>query len=126
MLIDIADLRLSRNGVRVLDAVHHTLGEGEIYGLLGPNGAGKSTTIGAVIGLLERESGRVRVLGHDPAVESRLIYPKLGVLPERGGFYDWMTATEYLEFFAELLGRGDPVAAATSRLAGVGLTPRTG
>jgi ABC-2 type transport system ATP-binding protein len=126
MLIDIANLRLSRNGVRILDDVHLKLEEGEIYGLLGPNGAGKSTTIAAAIGLLEREGGRVHVLGHDPAAESRLIYPKLGVLPEHGGFYDWMTATAYLEFFAELLGRGDPLEAATSRLAEVGLTPRTG
>lgn len=126
MLIDIANLRLCRNGVRVLDDVHLSLREGEIYGLLGPNGAGKSTTIGAAIGLLERESGRVHVLGRDPALDGRLIYPKLGVLPEQNGFYDWMTASEYLAFFAALVGQADPAAAAAPRLAEVGLTPRRG
>ncbi|MDG6933188.1 MAG: ATP-binding cassette domain-containing protein, partial [Nitrososphaerota archaeon] len=49
-------------------AVNHlsfSVKKGEIYGLLGPNGAGKTSTIKALIGLTERDSGTVEVLGRD-------------------------------------------------------------
>ena len=66
--------------------------------LLGPNGAGKSTTIAACLGLLPYRSGTIRVFGVDPASHRREIHARVGVLPERLGFYDWMTAAEYLTF----------------------------
>jgi len=34
---------------------------GEILGLIGPNGAGKSTTIKAILGLIEKSSGQVKL-----------------------------------------------------------------
>jgi len=36
---------------------------GHVYGLIGPNGAGKSTLLRAVLDLVPRVSGRVRVFG---------------------------------------------------------------
>ncbi len=126
MLIEIDRLRLSLAGVPILRAVRLSLGEGEIYGLLGPNGAGKSTTIAAVLGLLVPESGTVRVLGRDPRREPRAVHARLGVLPEQGGFYDWMTAERYLGFFARLYGRSLSASTLGDRLARVGLMPRRG
>ncbi len=105
MLLHIDGLRQSLGGVEILHDVHLSLGEGEIYGLIGPNGAGKSTTIAAALGLLARDAGRIEIFGHDPQRDADAIRARLGVLPERNGFYDWMTAGEYLEFFAEMYGR---------------------
>ena len=55
---------------------------GAIYGLLGLNGAGKSTLLRLIAGLLFPTSGRVSVLGHEPARRKPAFLSKLFVLPE--------------------------------------------
>ena len=89
MLLEINGLRASRAGIEVLDDVWMHLDRGEIYGLLGPNGAGKSTTIAVILGLLARQGGEVAVFGADPASVGPAVRTRLGVLPERNGFYEW-------------------------------------
>lgn len=46
-----------------LDKVNISLPEGYVMGFIGENGAGKSTTIKAVLGLIRKEGGSVKVLG---------------------------------------------------------------
>lgn len=121
MLLDIRSLAISLGGAPVLRDVSLTVNEGEICGLLGPNGAGKSTTIAAALGLVRGTSGLVRVLGHDPMTAPRDVRALIGVLPERNGFYDWMTAPSYLRFFARLYGRAPGPAEIARRLDQVGL-----
>ena len=48
-----------------LDNVSFDVPTGSIVGLIGENGAGKSTTINAALGLIQKESGHVSVLGKD-------------------------------------------------------------
>lgn len=105
MLLEISDLQLSIGANAILRGIDLTLRQGEIYGMLGPNGAGKSTTIAAVLGLRRHDGGSIRLFdaeatGAEPAIRARL-----GVLPEQNGFYDWMTAPDYLAFFAQLHGQ---------------------
>jgi ABC-type multidrug transport system ATPase subunit len=44
--------------------------EGMVFGLLGPKGAGKTTLIRILATLLEPDTGRVELLGHDVVAES--------------------------------------------------------
>lgn len=46
-----------------LDSVSFDVPNGSIVGLIGENGAGKSTTINAALGLIQKESGDVSILG---------------------------------------------------------------
>ncbi len=46
-----------------LDHVTFNVPNGSIVGLVGENGAGKSTTVNAVLGLIQRDSGHVSILG---------------------------------------------------------------
>ena len=101
-MIDIENLRLTIDGKEILKGVDLHLRPGDIYGLLGPNGAGKSTTIFALLGLRAYRSGRVSVLGGDPADDAISIRRLLGVMPENAGFYEWMTALEYLKWYGRL------------------------
>ena len=52
-----------RKTVKALDNVSFSIRKGEIFGLLGPNGAGKTTLISVLCGLLEKNAGRVEILG---------------------------------------------------------------
>jgi ABC-2 type transport system ATP-binding protein len=76
--------------------------EGEVFGFLGPNGAGKTTTLLMFLGLTEPTSGKVRVVGFDPAREPLRVKEKVGYLPENVGFYEDMDARQNLHFIARL------------------------
>ena len=75
---------------------------GEIFGLIGPNGAGKTTTIKMLTGLIRPSSGTMRLLGHDGF--DRHCSRKLGYLPETSYYYESLTASEILDFYAKLYG----------------------
>jgi ABC-2 type transport system ATP-binding protein len=73
---------------------------GEIFGYLGPNGAGKTTTLKLLMGLIFPSGGSARILGMeiaDPRMKSLI-----GFLPEQPYFYDYLTAAELLEYYAQL------------------------
>jgi ABC-2 type transport system ATP-binding protein len=86
----------------VLSEVSLSVGQGEIFGFLGPNGAGKTTTMKILLGLMRATSGRVELLGA-PANDVR-VHQRIGYLPESPYFYDYLTAEEFLRFYARLAG----------------------
>lgn len=58
-----------------LDGVDLHIGFGKIVGLLGPNGSGKTTLIKLANGLLQPDSGSIRIAGMKPAWRARRSYP---------------------------------------------------
>lgn len=80
------------------------VGQGEIRGLLGPNGSGKSTLLKTIIGLVRPTSGSVRVLGLDVLRKPMEIRRSVGYVPEAPRLYEFLTATEYLDFIADVRG----------------------
>jgi ABC-2 type transport system ATP-binding protein len=76
--------------------------EGEVFGCLGPNGAGKSTTLKLLMGLTFPTGGSARILGKD--VQDTSMKAQIGFLPEHPYFYDYLTATELLDYYAQLSG----------------------
>lgn len=92
------------NGFVAVDRLDLRIATGEVFGLLGPNGAGKTTTILMTLGLTEPTSGRVQVLGLDPARRPLTVKAHVGYLPDQVGFYDELTARENLFYIARLNG----------------------
>src|SRR5579885_2214558 len=85
-----------------LRPLHLTIEPGEIFGFLGPNGAGKTTTLKLLMGLVFPTAGTARILGmeiNDPRMQAQI-----GFLPEQPYFYDYLTANELLEYYAQLSG----------------------
>jgi ABC-2 type transport system ATP-binding protein len=98
------DLTKRYGGVSVVDSVNFDIAKGEVFGLLGPNGAGKTTTILMLLGLTDISSGKVSVLGYDPARSPLQVKRRVGYLPDSVGFYDHLTAVENLSYTAKLMG----------------------
>ena len=72
-----------------------------IYGLVGKNGAGKTTLMRIICGLAQQSEGNYTLLGksNDDAVRNNM-----GMLIEKPGIYEHMTALENLRYFSLLFG----------------------
>jgi len=64
-VLDLKGLSRSFGGVRAVDSLDLTVGDGEIVGLIGPNGSGKSTTVNLITGLFPPSAGVVYFRGED-------------------------------------------------------------
>ncbi|HEV3142369.1 MAG TPA: ABC transporter ATP-binding protein [Gemmataceae bacterium] len=74
-----------------VDGLSLNVPAGAIYALLGDNGAGKSTTIRVLTGQYPPDSGRASILGLDSWANAIELRHRVGYVPERPRFYDWMT-----------------------------------
>jgi len=99
MLIDANKLKCDLQGQTILKDISLHLERGEIYGLLGPNGAGKSTTIVVLLGLYPATGGHLQLFS-ESAQSIVTTRRHIGVMPEQAGFYDWMNASDYLNWYA--------------------------
>jgi ABC-2 type transport system ATP-binding protein len=86
----------------VLQSVSLSVPRGEVFGFLGANGAGKTTTLKILLGLMFPDGGSARILGAPLA--DRSWRGRVGYLPEHPYFYDYLTASEYLEYAGALFG----------------------
>ncbi len=78
----------------------------EIFALLGPNGAGKTTLIKILVGLIQKDAGKVSILGMDLDREAESIRHQVGYVgqdTERSA-YARLSVWENLTFFGELRG----------------------
>src|ERR1051326_5217459 len=89
--------------VRALDRLSVRFPGGAV-GLLGQNGAGKSTLIKILLGFVAPSSGKVDVLGLDPATDTLGIRQKIGYMPEVESFIPTMNAVDYVYLAARLTG----------------------
>ena len=63
-ILEVSHLTVRREGQTVVEDVSFQLAAESDTALVGPNGAGKSSLVQAVVGVLPRHSGSVRLLGH--------------------------------------------------------------
>jgi branched-chain amino acid transport system ATP-binding protein len=64
-VLEISGLHARYGHYDVLQGIDLTVREGEVVGLLGPNGAGKTTTLRAIMGLMRRRRGSIRLAGQE-------------------------------------------------------------
>ena len=100
MIATMSGVEKNYGAVRALDGIDLEIPEGSVFGLIGPNGAGKTTSMLVISTLLARDAGMVEVVGVDPQTDPKGVRRLLGYMPDFFGFYENLTAREYLEFFA--------------------------
>ena len=82
----------------ILHGLSLEVAEGEVVAIIGRNGAGKTTTMRAIMGLLERRTGSIRVKGRETIAALPEAIARLGVgfVPEERGIYASLDVTENL------------------------------
>ncbi len=100
-MLEIQNLNKNYGFFKALNNLSLTVNRGELFGFVGANGAGKTTTMKICVGLLNADSGKVLIDGEDTLGAGRNMRKKVGYVPDFFGFYDNLTAIEYLQFFAE-------------------------
>jgi ABC-2 type transport system ATP-binding protein len=88
--------------VRALESLTLNVERGQIFGFLGANGAGKTTTIKILMRLMFPTAGAARILGYD--IADVKMHARIGYCPENPYFYDYLTARELMNYFAEIFG----------------------
>lgn len=83
-----------------VDHVSFTVETGTIMALLGPNGAGKTTTIEMCEGFQRPDSGKISVLGMNPATEPDKVRAQVGIMLQDSGSYSGIRVREMLELTA--------------------------
>lgn len=100
LALELVDVTRTFGDVTAVDALSLSVDPGCVYALLGPNGAGKTTTIEMCEGFLTPTSGRLRVLGLDPATDSERIRGRIGIMLQGGGSYSGIRVEEMLRLAA--------------------------
>jgi ABC transporter DrrB family efflux protein len=75
---------------------------GMVFALLGPNGAGKTTLVRILATLLEPDSGRAELLGHNVVAESSTVRKLLALTGQFAAVDELLTGRENLEMFGRL------------------------
>ncbi len=103
-MFEIRNLHKAFGPVKAVNGLSLMADDGRITGLIGPNGAGKTTAFRAVYGLLNPDSGTVRVDGIDVGEDRLGSQRRLGVLPDIRGLYQRLSGREHVRYYGSLQG----------------------
>ncbi len=101
-IIETSHLTKQFGDLTAVDELNIYVNKGELVGFLGPNGAGKTTTISMLSTILKPTSGDAFIEGHSIIKEPQEVRKRIGVCPQELILYDYLSARENCEFFAEM------------------------
>lgn len=88
--VEVSNLTKNFDGF-TLDHVSFTLPAGCIMGLVGENGAGKSTTLKLLLGMLNKDGGKIKIMGSD---EKHIAKDDIGVVFDECRFHEAFNAKD--------------------------------
>lgn len=88
----------------VVQDVNLVIPRASIYGFLGPNGAGKTTTLRLILGLLQKQQGKIYIKGMPLHKHRTLLMRSIGNLIESPSIYAHLSATENVRIQQILFG----------------------
>lgn len=81
---------------------------GSIMGFVGQNGAGKTTTIRAILNLISKDAGEIRVLGMDHVEQENAIKERVAVIFDEIPFHDALTPRQLSQVLQGIYSRWQP------------------
>jgi ABC-2 type transport system ATP-binding protein len=97
--------KIYTNKFQALDNLTLNINEGEIFALLGPNGAGKSTLINTVCGILNFDSGSIKVNNFDIKKQYRKVRSLIGIVPQELNLEAFETVWNNVNYSRGLYGK---------------------
>ncbi|MFH1354374.1 MAG: metal ABC transporter ATP-binding protein [bacterium] len=79
--LKVASLSVELDGHTIIDDINFTVSAGSTTAIIGPNGAGKSVLLKAILRLLPKTSGQVRIFGIEHE-KYRRVAPLLSYIPQ--------------------------------------------
>src|SRR5439155_2148455 len=107
MTISVEHFSRTYGALTAVDDFSCEVAAGEIVGLIGPTGAGKTTTLRSLAGILRPSAGRLRIDGHDLAVDAIEAKRRLAFMPDEPHLFEYLTVEEHLRLVARLYGVDD-------------------
>ncbi len=104
-VVEVLGLTKSFGDVRAVAGIDLGIGGGEVFALLGPNGAGKTTTVEILEGYQRRDSGKVTVLGLDPARDRVALKKRIGIVLQTTAVDRYLTVAETMSMYAGYYSR---------------------
>jgi len=104
--IEFENISLSYGNRLILDNINFKINRGEIFGMLGPNGAGKSTIFNLLTGLINPNSGKIKINGDDVTdypIYLRTKKFKVGYVPQYGGYFNDLSLEDNLSAIGEIV-----------------------
>ncbi|WP_438838178.1 ATP-binding cassette domain-containing protein [Streptococcus pluranimalium] len=98
-LLQIIGLNKSYNKKKVIVDLSFELQSGEIMGLIGQNGSGKTTIFKAILGLVKKDSGQIKVTEKLIEVKSKNYLDTIGTIIEYPTFYETLTARQEFDAY---------------------------
>ncbi|HEX5367606.1 MAG TPA: ABC transporter ATP-binding protein [Acidimicrobiales bacterium] len=122
--VDVDALTITYGPVVAVDDLSFSADAGQVTCVLGPNGAGKTSTIESLEGLRRPTSGRLAVVGLDPAADHAALTARIGVMLQEGGIHPAVRVGEALRHAAALYPRPVDPGALAERLGLAALADR--
>ncbi len=107
MPIHLEKISKSYGSVNALNNISLNIEHGKTTVLIGPSGCGKSSLIRIVIGLIEKDNGKIIIDDEELNEENILFFRrKMGYVIQDGGLFPHLTAGKNASLLAEYLGWG--------------------
>lgn len=130
--IELQGVKKSFGNKHVLNGVDLTVNKGESMVIIGGSGTGKSVTLKCVLGLIQPDSGSIKIDGQEitslSAPKRDKLMQKFGMLFQGGALFDSLKVWENVAFGliqSQKLNRKDAKEIAVEKLKQVGLNPQT-
>jgi len=105
-IVEFKNISLSYGNRLILDNINFKINQGEIFGMLGPNGVGKSTIFNLLVGLINPNSGIIKIDNsevNDYPVYLRTKKFKTSYCPQYGGYFGELTLLDNLRAISEIV-----------------------
>ncbi len=99
--IEIKNLTVKYDGF-TLDHINFNVAKGSIMGFIGQNGAGKTTTIKALLNIIKRNEGTIRMLGLDNIKDEIIIKQQLSAVFDQIPYQEQLNAKQINSIMKEI------------------------
>ena len=105
-MVEFENISLSYGNRLILDNISFKINKGEIFGMLGPNGVGKSTIFNLLVGLINPNSGSIKIDRSEVnkyPVYLRTKKFKTSYCPQYGGYFNELSLLNNLKAISEIV-----------------------